>query len=286
MNRATLNRINALRAADAVDAFLRCCGARRWAMRMTELRPFGSQAELLAAADAAWPELNRDDWLEAFRHHPRIGDLQSLEARFADTGAWAASEQSGVQEAPSAVLAALAEGNRAYEARFGYVFLVCATGLTAVNMLDLLRARLPNEPEDELPIAVEEQKKITRLRLRKLHLASALTTHVLDTGSGRPARDVPVSLEFLTEEAGAVWKLVGEGSTDSEGRLATLLPEEIPLQTGIYRLTFDTQAYFRSRGQIVFYPCVQIQIHVQDADEHYHVPLLLSCYGYTTYRGS
>lgn len=154
---------------EAVRAeLLRCCGSTRWAERMAAKRPFASMAELFAAADAAEAELDRDDWLEAFAAHPKIGGVDSLRAKFASTAALSAHEQSGVQLAAEGVLQALAEGNRAYEARFGHIFIVCATGKTADEMLALLQHRLHNAPDQELTIAAAEQTKITRLRLPRL----------------------------------------------------------------------------------------------------------------------
>ena len=123
---------------------------------------------LLDAARAEWFALTPADWLEAFAAHPRIGDLSSLRERFAGTRHLAAHEQSGVDDAPEDVLVALAEGNAAYEQRFGHIFIVCATGLTAGEMLARLRARLTNDPETELGVAAVEQARITELRLTKL----------------------------------------------------------------------------------------------------------------------
>ncbi|MNT52311.1 OHCU decarboxylase [compost metagenome] len=119
-------------------------------------------------AEHIWRGLGPEDWKEAFEHHPRIGDLDSLKAKYANTRDWAAGEQSGAASAPEEVLQALAEGNQTYEAKFGHLFIVCATGKTAKEMLDLLQARLPNAPQVELGIAADEQRKITRLRLEKL----------------------------------------------------------------------------------------------------------------------
>ena len=159
---------NALCDADTRAALLRCCGSRRWADAMLARRPFASMADLLAAADAVWAGLDRADWLEAFAAHPRIGDLGGLRKKFAATAHWSAGEQAGVAGAAEAVLRDLADGNRRYEERFGHIFIVCATGKTAAEMLRLLRARLPNEPAAELAVAAAEQAKITRLRLEKL----------------------------------------------------------------------------------------------------------------------
>jgi len=164
----TLDHLNTLPEEEARVAFLRCCGATQWARQMTTRRPFANPEVLFAAADEIWAGLSQDDWLEAFAHHPRIGDLDSLRTRFAGTRAWAEGEQAGAATASEEVLHALAEGNRAYEERFGYIFIVCATGKSADEMLGLLHVRLPNTPTAELPVAAEEQRKITRLRLEKL----------------------------------------------------------------------------------------------------------------------
>jgi len=163
-----LSHLDALLEAEARAAFLRCCGSQRWAAAMSRGRPYRDAASLFEAAEAHWNELGREDWLEAFRHHPRIGDRDALRARFAPTRAWAAAEQAGAGAADEAVLEALATGNRRYEARFGHIFIVCATGQSAPEMLAQLEARLHNDPDRELPIAAAEQAKITRLRLQKL----------------------------------------------------------------------------------------------------------------------
>ncbi len=163
-----LEQINSWTEAEARAAFLLCCGAMRWAERMTARRPFRQSDELLEAAEQIWNGLGREDWLEAFAAHPKIGDLDALRVKFGSTAAWAATEQGGVAAASESILLALAEGNRAYEAKFGYIFIVCATGKTAPEMLVLLQQRLNNVPEKELAIAAAEQAKITRIRLQKL----------------------------------------------------------------------------------------------------------------------
>jgi 2-oxo-4-hydroxy-4-carboxy-5-ureidoimidazoline decarboxylase len=151
---------------DAFEALERCCGSRRWVEAMLALRPFPSTAALLESADRVWRGLGREDYLEAFAHHPPIGgDLAKLRAKFA---ALSSQEQAGVSGADEQTLQALRDGNLRYREKFGYVFLVCATGKSAREMLALLQARLPNSPQDELPIAAAEHEKITRLRLAKL----------------------------------------------------------------------------------------------------------------------
>lgn len=163
-----IQRINGWSETEARTEFLRCCGAMRWAERMAARRPFAGEADLFAVAEQVLQGLTRDDWLEAFAAHPKIGDLDALRAKFATTGAWPTSEQAGVAGAAETTLQALAEKNRQYEDRFGYIFIVCASGKTAAEMLALLEQRLHNDPAEELLLAAGEQAKITQLRLRKL----------------------------------------------------------------------------------------------------------------------
>ncbi len=143
----------------AEDALLACCGSRAWAGRMAESQPFKDLSGMRATADRIWWSLGREDWLEAFAAHPRIGEKG---------GRWSEQEQAGASGADAATVTALIEANRDYEARFGHIFIVCATGKSAEEMLELLRARLGNDPETELRTAAEEQRKITNLRLEKL----------------------------------------------------------------------------------------------------------------------
>lgn len=163
-----LGRLNHLPAANATEDLLRCCGSRYWANAMAAQRPFASLDAVLNAADAISEEMDREDWLEAFAHHPKIGDINALRVQFASTADWAQGEQSGTSGASEAVLQGLAEGNQAYEEKFGYIFIICATGKSAAEMLEALRRRLGNSPDQELLIAAEQQQQITRLRLRKL----------------------------------------------------------------------------------------------------------------------
>jgi 2-oxo-4-hydroxy-4-carboxy-5-ureidoimidazoline decarboxylase len=164
----TLDELNHLPEAEAIAALTKCCGAHRWVNKMAHRRPYRDEADLLAAADETWEHLGPEDWQEAFTHHPKIGDLDALRAKFASTKEWASGEQAGTEQASEEVLQGLAQGNADYEARFGYIFIVCATGKSAQEMLDLLRARLANPPEREIHVAAAEQAKITRLRLEKL----------------------------------------------------------------------------------------------------------------------
>lgn len=152
--------LNGLSASAARAALTRCCTSRRWVDAMLAMRPYASDAALFAAAERAWWALGRADWLEAFGGHPRIGERGSDPV--------ARREQAGVNGTGEETRAALARGNGEYEARFGHVFLICATGKSATEMLAALRSRLGNDPTSELKIAAGEQAKITRLRLEKL----------------------------------------------------------------------------------------------------------------------
>jgi 2-oxo-4-hydroxy-4-carboxy-5-ureidoimidazoline decarboxylase len=152
---------------------------------MLARRPFASSAALYASAEEEWRALAREDYLEAFRHHPPIGeDLAVLRRRFQDTAQLSEREQAGVAGADEATLLALREANAAYRRRFGYIFIICATGKTAHEMLTALRARLDNDSDTELSIAAAEQGKITRLRLSTLDSAGS-TPSVTASGSGQ-----------------------------------------------------------------------------------------------------
>ena len=168
MRRVTIEHLNRLSLEEAHTAFERCCGARAWVERMCAARPYANSDALFAAAERAAEALEPADWREAFAHHPRIGDVDSLRRKFASTAAWAGDEQRGAAVASEETLAALARGNRDYEQRFGYIFIVCATGKSAGEMLVILESRLGNAPEVELQHAAREQRTITRLRLEKL----------------------------------------------------------------------------------------------------------------------
>jgi 2-oxo-4-hydroxy-4-carboxy-5-ureidoimidazoline decarboxylase len=164
----TLSDLNNLPAAARAEALATCCGATAWVAALNQVFPFATTEALYVEADRIWYTLSEADWREAFTHHPKIGDVKALKEKFASTATWAAGEQGAVRQASQATLEELAAGNAAYEHKFGYIFIVCATGKSADEMLALLQARLPNEPSQEIRIARGEQAKITRLRLEKL----------------------------------------------------------------------------------------------------------------------
>ena len=166
----TLEYFNQLEETEGAAQLTRCCGARKWVRHMLKARPFSDAQSLFDEAEKYWKLCKREDYLEAFEQHPKIGDLKSLQEKFASTKAWASGEQSGVESAKPETILHLAEGNRFYEDKFGHIFIVCATGKSAQEMLGLLNERLLNEADQELHVAAEEQMKITRIRLQKMLL--------------------------------------------------------------------------------------------------------------------
>jgi hydroxyisourate hydrolase len=311
-----LEEVNALDEESAARTLQRCCGSSRWAQAMARARPFPSAAAMMDLGDAVWVSLDAADWFEAFAAHPRIGELVSPSLDDARDGAelvegprpagvdsseggpsgpggssrsnWEGEEQSGARLADADARRRLAEGNGQYEARFGYMFIVCATGKSVEQMLEMLEARLKNDPHEELRIAADEQRQITRLRLGKLldeetGARHMITTHVLDTARGGPAVGITVILELRHHSE---WSPIGRGATDESGRVTSLTTDK-ELVPGTYRLTFDTGTYHRDQGiNMPFFPEAKITFYVRDPDEHYHVPLLLSPFGYSTYRGT
>jgi 2-oxo-4-hydroxy-4-carboxy-5-ureidoimidazoline decarboxylase len=164
----TLIELNTLEKPMLKEALKKCCGANGWVEKMAAIFPVENEETLLKQADKIWHQCAEEDWKEAFTHHPKIGDMNALKEKFASTSKWAEGEQAAVKQTSNEILEALAEGNKLYADKFGYIFIVCASGKSAEEMLALLRARLPKQPEDEIKIAMEEQNKITRLRLQKL----------------------------------------------------------------------------------------------------------------------
>ncbi len=165
----TLGDLNGLDRAAAVEALRQCCGSTEWATRMAVARPFATVDAMLVTSVAIWSALGEPDWREAFAAHPRIGagGARAI-GEPSEADGWSAQEQSRVADASGAVRDRLAAKNREYEARFGYIFIACATGKTADEMLAVLERRLANEPSTEIGVAANEQRKITELRLRKL----------------------------------------------------------------------------------------------------------------------
>ena len=160
--------LDTMSADQAAETLTSCCASSRWVKEMVRRRPYGSVADVLASADEAWDLTSDEDWHEAFSHHPRIGDSEAAAAQSSRSTEWSAGEQSAVQSGTETVQSELAKINREYEDRFGHIYIVCATGKTPEQLLEIARKRLANRPEKELRVAAEEQRKITQLRLKKL----------------------------------------------------------------------------------------------------------------------
>jgi len=164
---ATLAAWNAAGESAAMDAMIACCGAKRWAEQMVALRPFAGVEQLSEAADCVWSTMQEAGWLEAFACHPRIGERNPTAHAGGQSAAWSRQEQATASAADGSVLAELAEGNRLYEERFGFTYIVCATGKSAGEMLATLRRRLASNRDAELREAAEQQRQIIQIRLGK-----------------------------------------------------------------------------------------------------------------------
>jgi 2-oxo-4-hydroxy-4-carboxy-5-ureidoimidazoline decarboxylase len=260
----------------ARDALRRVCASRYWAADVLNARPFRGLDALLAASDDAVAVMAEADLDEAVAGHPPIGRPTPGDPR-------SAREQRGMANAPEALRAETLELGLAYQERFGHAFLICATGLTAEQLRDALRARLGNPPDAEREIVRTELGRINRLRLTRLAGAATVSTHVLDTSRGRPAPGIAVHL--ATRPPGdAAWADHATARTDADGRCAALpaLPDDVAQA----RLTFAVAPYLERHGAApAFLPEVTVAFAVT-AGEHYHVPLLLTPFGYTVYRGS
>jgi 5-hydroxyisourate hydrolase/2-oxo-4-hydroxy-4-carboxy-5-ureidoimidazoline decarboxylase len=281
----TIKEFNKTGKEEAEKLLSACCGSLNWVCGVMKQSPFRDEIELLKVAEYCWyNDCKEADWLEAFTHHPKIGDLQSLAEKYAG------KEQSGVSAASPDTLEALARANKDYENKFGFIFIVCATGKSADAMLHLLNERMENSREDELYISMGEQHKITITRFRKLFgeadweklKVSQLTTHVLDTSLGKPGRDISIRLKQFRNGS---WHTIAQGLTNEDGRIGDLLPSNKIVVPGNYKMAFETGQYFHSMNTKGFYPAVEIEFLVFD-DQHYHVPLLINPFGYSTYRGS
>ena len=276
---------NVLEKEVAAKHLIDCCGSRNWVSKMMEYFPFSSEKQLVDLSSDIWYERCTEvDWRESFTHHPKIGDVKSLTEKFAG------KEQAGVAVATEATINALAQANADYESKFGFIFIVCATGKSANEMLQLLLDRLQNTMEEELHIAMGEQQKISIIRFKKLLTSSnfdflkvsQITTHVLDTAVGLPGKDISIRMQV---KQNGVWQTIAQGITNADGRIPDLLPQERILKPDTYKMVFDTGSYFKRQNLKTFYPEVEIIFNTFDG-AHYHVPLLVNPFGYSTYRGS
>lgn len=287
----TLTQFNSLSEKEAQGQLEKCCASKTWMSKMAESRPFSSENELIKKAASIWyNDCSVEDFKEAFTSHPKIGDVDSLKEKFANTKNWANNEQSKIADANTSTIEALAKTNSQYEEKFGYIFIVSASGKSAEEMLAIIQTRLSHSKEDEMFVAMNEQHKITVIRLaklieglsEKLDLKSHITTHALDTSSGIPASNMIITLKGLRNNE---WKPMSVGITNSDGRILDILPLGRIFIPGNYLMSFNTNAYYESHNKKGFYPEVSIQFTVTD-NSHYHIPLLINPFGYTTYRGS
>ena len=287
----TLNILNSLSEKEARTHLEKCCVSKTWVSKMVECRPFSSEEDIIKRAASIWyNDCALDDFKQAFIGHPKIGDIESLREKFANTKEWANNEQAKVADANTKTIEALAKANTAYQDKFGYIFIVSASGKSAEEMLAIINERLHHNKEDEIYVAMNEQHKITVIRLNKLiegllvtaEISSHITTHALDTSTGIPANNMLITLKGLR---GNEWKPMSVGITNNDGRISDVLPPGRTLIPGTYTMTFNTANYYEAHNQKGFYPKVSIQFTVED-NSHYHIPLLINPFGYTTYRGS
>jgi 5-hydroxyisourate hydrolase/2-oxo-4-hydroxy-4-carboxy-5-ureidoimidazoline decarboxylase len=281
----TLSAFNNLDKETAVKHLFDCCGSTKWTAAMIQHFPFASEKELVDQSAKIWyDQCSETDWRESFTHHPKIGDVKRLTEKFAG------KEQAGVAMATLETINALAQANTDYESKTGFIFIVCATGKSATEMLQLLLDRLKNTSDEELHIAMGEQQKISIIRFRKLLTegnfdflkVSQITTHVLDTAVGKPGKDISIRLQAKRDN---LWQTIAQGVTNADGRIPDLLPQEKNLKPGHYKMVFDTGGYYAQQNIQTFYPEVEIMFTTFD-ETHYHVPLLVNPFGYSTYRGS
>ncbi|KAG0618551.1 hypothetical protein M758_4G072800 [Ceratodon purpureus] len=324
--------------------FLGCCGSTRFAREMALRGPFSSlDLAVEASREIWWNKVDVSGWLEAFAAHPRIGDVEALRTKFASERFCSGEQEAALSSANEQTLHELADWNRKYEGKFGFVFLICAAGKSSSEILAALKERYSNRPIEELQNAASEQQKITELRLAKLmsndansspaveaklgdtpaapstdvkqatpgtgpasNLRPPITTHVLDVALGKPGSGIDVSLHLWTEnsssggseanadESHGFWTPVGKSVTNNDGRSGPLMTPSNYLQPGKYRITFHTAAYLarvhggeKNEGS-VFYPYAMVVFEVKpsQAGEHFHIPLLLAPYSFSTYRGS
>uniref|UniRef100_A0A0C9SB38 TSA: Wollemia nobilis Ref_Wollemi_Transcript_908_1369 transcribed RNA sequence n=1 Tax=Wollemia nobilis TaxID=56998 RepID=A0A0C9SB38_9CONI len=341
------------------EDFIACCGSTKFAAEMAKASPFSALSQAIELSrEIWWNKVDVPGWLEAFAAHPQIGDVKSLNNKKAASAEWCKGEQSAaLSTATDSTLQELVEWNHNYKEKFGFVFLICASGRSTPEILDALKKRFSNRPIVELENAAGEQQKITELRLAKLfaekgstsqvvgassevapvqstdhrlsqigaHLSSSggslehvslhsssrtrppITTHVLDVSHGKPGVGIEILLEswkgpsaaigtFLNFKDSVGWTLLGFSVTDNDGRCGSLMPVMDHVPAGFYRISFNTGKYYMKMGADMhgsetksgFYPYVSIIFEIKPFQtlEHFHVPVLLSPFSFTTYRGS
>jgi hydroxyisourate hydrolase len=272
-----LDRLNTASPDEVARILRECLAVDSWVAGVLAARPYQDEEALLGAASAIADGLTTEEVLGALHSHPRIGQRPTGAGTAA---AWSRQEQAGVGSDVD-IAARLRAGNAAYEDRFGHIYLVFASGKSGSDILADLESRMDNQPDEELAVARGHLRDIALVRLRRLlHETSAITTHVLDAATGLPAQGVPVVLEV---SQGDGWTVLDQAATDADGRLRRLGPEQV--DAGVYRLRFDTDSYYRDPAA-TFFPEITITFRITDSTRHHHVPILLSPFAYSTYRGS
>ncbi|KAI9092948.1 hypothetical protein K1719_027471 [Acacia pycnantha] len=322
--------------------FFTCCGSTRFAKEMVLASPFSSLQDAISTARDIWfNKVDVNGWLEAFSVNFLIGEHRASAPATDLMAQWSKCEQStALSTAKDCTSQELEEWNASYREKFGFIFMICATGRSTDEILAELKRRYQNRPLVELENAAQEQIKITELRLARLFSSAAngsstthkspptveaekaqdtidglvnaaskvligelvqghtrtrppITTHVLDVSRGSPATGVEVLLEKWADTQSrptfkgadsSSWVVQGSSTTDSDGRSGQLMSIVDDIDPGIYRISFDTEKY----NPNCFFPYVSIVFEVQQSQtkQHFHVPLLLSPYSFSTYRGS
>jgi hydroxyisourate hydrolase len=272
-----LERLNTAPREDLIGPLRACLAVDSWVNGMLAGRPYRDTVAVLERARSLAEGLSRAEVLDALHAHPRIG--QPPPSSMAGTAAsWSRREQSGLDRDRDTT-ERIRDANTRYELRFGHIYLVFATGMSAEDILADIESRMDNQPDLELDIARKHLRDIALLRLRRLlEETSAVTTHVLDSTTGTPAHGIPVTLEVAEEDG---WRVLDHAATNSDGRLRRLGPDHV--EAGVYRLRFDTDSYY---GGASFFPEIIVTFRISDPARHHHVPILLSPFSYTTYRGS
>ncbi|MQM22428.1 hypothetical protein Taro_055480 [Colocasia esculenta] len=297
--------------------FKSCSASTRFAREMAAAGPFADlQHAVTAARDIWFNKVDVNGWLESFAAHPEIGATSGRISK------WSKEEQStAVSTATDTTLEELIDWNAQYKEKFGFIFIICASGRSMPEILSELKKRYSNRPIVELEIAAREEMKIIEIRLSKLFTSKTektsatmaqshadqssnvggtstptrppITTHVLDVSHGIPASGIEVHLEMwkgtqkcpsFENRDSVEWARLGTSITDSDGRSGPLMNFANYIMPGIYRISFNTGKYV----PYGFFPYVSIVFEIKESQgfEHFHVPLLLSTFSFTTYRGS
>jgi 2-oxo-4-hydroxy-4-carboxy-5-ureidoimidazoline decarboxylase len=291
----TIEALNQASPADFVAALANVVEHSAWVAEAVERqRPYADAAGLRAALVNALGAAVRDQRLAMIRAHPDLAD-RTQRASGLTAESTAEQDGAGLDRLSDREFALFTASNDAYKTKFGFPFILCVRRHTKDSILDVFARRLANTVTDEEGEAIGEIGRIATLRLAELladpeplQVYGRLSTHVLDTHAGRPAIGVGVELFELSRYGEP--RIVAKASTDENGRTHRELIADRPVPIGRYELRFETAAYYRLQGVVLseppFFDVVPIRFAVAEPDCHMHIPLLLTPWGYTTYRGS